>query len=76
MIERASQGENTSIIKIEKPKAFDEVLKQCYKPQNTQSLIATLSHVQKMTQTVNIYHFRSEPTRDAIRVAWETAKPI
>lgn len=75
ILERAIEDESDTIYQIDNLNAYDCIFSQAYKPQNTSSLIKTLKLIDEMKDKVCIYRFRSNPTRESVRLAWETANP-
>ena len=53
--------------------AFAKLLNQTYIPSDPSSSLMTLSLLRRMSGKVQIYRFRSTPTRTSVRYAYETA---
>ncbi len=75
ILERANEGENNSITEVSIDDAFSELLKQVYIPKNPQYMMKTMELLQEIGNKVHIYRLKSEPTREGIHLAYETAKP-
>ncbi len=73
IVERAKEAEKSSLIQVSQVEAFISLLEQTYKPKNNEARIKTLKLIERMCTRVKIYRFRSVPSREAIRLAWETA---
>ena len=76
LLERAEENEESSIKEISLGRAFPFLFRQTYKPENSDLLRKTLFLLKSLEGKVKIYEFRSTPTQEAIRLAYETAKPI
>lgn len=72
LLER-SEGGNT-VEEISFGDAFPVLLRQTYRPSDSGARRQTLSLLQAMAGKVKLYRFRSEPTAEAVQLAWETAR--
>ena len=63
----------STIKKISFSNAFNELLKQTYIPKSKQAVSKTLALLKQLDGKVDIYSFRSVPTRESVRLAWEVA---
>ena len=72
LLERSNSGNRVEEIGF--AEAFPQLLRQTYRPDDIQAKRKTLQLLQKMAGKVKIYRFRSEPTAEAVQLAWETAR--
>ena len=75
LLERAGEGEQTSIKEISLGQAFPFLLQQVYRPENPELMRKTLLLLKAMEGKVKFYKFRSTPTLEAVKLAYETARP-
>lgn len=75
LLERAQKEEESTIQEISFGKAFQTLLLQTYHPSNSDNMRKTVQLLKSLEGKVKFYHFRSSPTPDAIRLAYETARP-
>ena len=75
LLERADNENSTTIERVSFEKAFPMLLKQCYCPKEFTALFKTISLLKRMNGKVTFYIFRSKPNEEAIKIAYETAKP-
>lgn len=75
LLERADNGEESLIKQLSVGQAFPALLQQVYKPKNLERLLKTIQLIKKLDGKVLFYKFRSTPTTEAIRLAYETARP-
>ena len=75
LLERADDGEKTTIEEISFGKAFPFLFQQIYRPEDPDMMRKTLSLLQSLEGKVRFYKFRSTPTEDAVQLAYETARP-
>ena len=73
-VERTEDKEPDSIQEISKGKAFTLLLKQAYFPVQSEGRHKVLELVKAMTEKVKFYRFRSSPSMEAIRLAYETIR--
>ena len=75
LLERAAEGEKNTIEEISLGKAFPFLLQQTYRSSNPDLMRKTIQLVKAMEGKVKFYKFCSTPTPEAIRLAYETARP-
>lgn len=75
LLERVEEGEDSSIEEISLGKAFPFLLQQTHRPEDPDLMRKTLSLLKSLEGKVKIYRFRSTPTEESVRLAYETAKP-
>ena len=75
LLERTDEGEESSIEEICFEKGFPILLQQTYRPENPELLRKTLFLLKALNRKVKIYRFRSEPTEESVRMAYEVARP-
>ena len=73
ILERIEQGENSSVEEVSLGRAFPSLLQQIYHPEDSTLMRKTLSLLKDLDNKVKIYKFRSAPTLEAVRLAFETA---
>lgn len=71
LLERSDGGNKAEEMSF--GEAFPALLRQTYRPVDSQARRQTLSLLQTMAGKVKLYRFCSEPTAEAVRLAWETA---
>jgi hypothetical protein len=71
LLERSDGGNKVEEMSF--GEAFPTLLRQTYRPADSQARRQTLSLLQAMAGKVKLYRFCSEPTAEAVRLAWETA---
>ena len=74
LLERAEEGEKSSIEEVSLGKAFPFLLQQTHRPQDPVLMLKTLELLKLLEGKVKIYRFHSAPTEDSVRLAYETAK--
>ena len=75
LLERANEGERSTIEEITLGKAFPELFRQTNSPTNAEALHKTVDLLKALAGKVKLYKFRSTPTPEAVRLAYETARP-
>ena len=75
LLERAGEGEESSIEEVSLGKAFPFLLQQTHRPENPELMRKTLTLLKSLEGKVKIYKFRSTPTEESVWLAYETAKP-
>lgn len=75
LLERANEEEKTTIEEISIGKAFPTLLQQTYRPDDPEAMRKTIQLLKSMEGRVRFYHFHSTPTPEAVRLAYETARP-
>lgn len=75
LLERADEGEESHIEEVSLGKAFPILWHQTFHPEDPNLMRKTLSLLKSLEGKVKIYKFRSTPTADSVRLAYETAKP-
>ena len=75
LLERAAEGETSTIEEVSLGKAFPFLLQQIYWPLDSNLMRKTIYLLKSLQGKVKIYKFRSTPTSEAIRLAYETARP-
>ena len=74
LLERAAEGEESSIEQITIGKAFPDLLQQTHQPDDPNAMRKTIQLLMAMGEKVKLYRFRSTPTPEAIRLAYETTR--
>ena len=69
ILERSENG--NCVERLSFGEAFPAILRQTYWPDDADERRKTLDLLQAMASSVNIYRFRSEPTPEAVRLAYE-----
>ena len=72
LLERSDAGND--IREMSFSEAFPMLLRQTFRPDDIESGRQTLRLLKAMEGKVKIYRFCSEPTAEAVRLAWNTAK--
>lgn len=72
ILERSESG--NSVEEISFGEAFPVLLRQTYRPENMEARRKTLHLIQELAGKVKVFRFYSEPTRKAVRMAWEKAR--
>ena len=75
LLERAEEGEENSIEEVSLGKAFPFLLQQTYRPSDPDLMRKTIQLLKALEGKVKFYKFRSAPTPEAVRLAYETARP-
>lgn len=75
LLERADEGETTTIEEVSLGKAFPFLLQQTYRPSDPDLMRKTIKLLKALEGKVKFYKFRSTPTPEAVRLAYETARP-
>lgn len=75
LLERVADGEADSIEELTFRKAFPYLLNQVYCPKEPELMKKTLSLLKTLDGRVKIYKFRSTPTKESVKLSYETAKP-
>ena len=74
LLERIEKGEQTSIAEVRLGEAFVALAHQTYQCGEPDALQKTLRLLREFDGKVKFYKFRSAPTLEAVRLAYETAK--
>ena len=72
LLERSEQGNEISEMSF--AEAFPFLLRQTFRPDGAELKRDTLRCLQAMAGKVKVYRFRSEPTAEAVRMAWEAVR--
>lgn len=75
LLERTDKEGDSSIEEVSLEKGFPLLLQQTYCPNRADLMKKTLLLLQSLKGKVKIYKFRSSPTKESVRLAYETAKP-
>ena len=75
LLERADEGEESTIKEVSLGKAFPFLLQQTYRPSDPNLMRETIQLLKALEGKVKLYRFRSTPTPEAVRLAYETACP-
>lgn len=73
LLERADEGEQTTIEEISLGKAFPSLLRQTYWPKDPDLMRKTIQLLKAFEGKVRIFRYRSTPTIDSVRCAYEAA---
>ena len=74
-VERAENNKENSVTEISIGKAFPMLLQQVHYPKDPVAMRKTLQLLQAMAGKVDFYRFRGAPTKEAVKLAYETARP-
>lgn len=72
-VERGEENEPPVLTELKGAEAYTLLLRQTFHPSNPEAYKKTLFLLKKMMTKVKIYRFRSAPTQQAVRLAWEMA---
>ena len=72
-LERAESDEEDSVKEISLQDAFPFLMQQIYRPADSKGLYKTVQLLKALDGRVKLYKFRSHPTAEAVRLAYETA---
>ena len=72
LLERSEGGNR--IEEVSFAEAFPTLLRQTYRPDDADARRKTLRILQQMAGKVKVYRFISEPTAEAVKMAWERAQ--
>lgn len=75
LLERADEGEESSIEEVSIGKAFPFLLRQTHCPQSYDLMRKTIVLLKSLEGRVKIFKFRSKPTEESVRLAYEKARP-
>lgn len=75
LLERAAEKEKTSIKELSLGEVFPFVLQQVYRPMDSDLMRKTILLLKAMAGRVKFYQFRSARTHEAVKLAFETARP-
>ena len=73
-LERADEGESDTIIPMDTADGMIRLLNQTYQPPYDKAIYRILQLFKRMEGKVNFYLFRSAPTPEAVKLAYETVK--
>ena len=74
LLERANEEEESSVEEVSISKAFPILLQQTHLPKDLDLMKKTLYLLKSLEGKVKIYKFRSSPTKESVKLAFETAK--
>ena len=69
------RSEENRVERMTEVQAFMKLLPQMHHPADPDLGRNMLRMLRILTEQVAVYRFRSTPTQEAVRLAWETAKP-
>ena len=72
-LERAVESEDNLVKEISFCEALPMLLQQAYYPVGLDSVQRIIKLIEKLKEKVKFYRFRSTPTEDSVRLAYETA---
>ena len=75
LLSRADDGGGNRVRKLPFPEAFPRLLHQTHLPDEPEARRRVLYLLRSLAGRVDVYDFHSEPTAEAVRLAWETARP-
>ena len=75
LLERADKHEDDSIEEIKLSKAFPALLEHVHRTNKPEIMQKTIQMLKALEGKVKVYRFRSHPTMESIRLAYETARP-
>ena len=73
LLERTENGKRSSINEMDLDEAFIALLRHTYRPNNPIAMQKSLQLLQKLVEKTKVYQFRSDLSKDAIHLAYETA---
>lgn len=76
LLERAREGEESSIEEVSIGNAFPFLLKQTYRPEDPNLMKKTLSLLKSLEGKVKFYRFWSTPTAESVQLAYETSQVL
>ena len=74
LLERAGEGEADSVRPASFAELFPRLLAQTHLPEALENRQQTLRLLRSLAGRVRVYVFRSHPTEEAVRLAWETVR--
>ena len=74
LVERAEDGEQDAVTELTFSQAFPVLLQQTYRPADPEAMKKTLRLLAAMRGKTRFFRCRTAPTREAMRLAWETAQ--
>lgn len=74
-VERAENNTDNSVTEMSIGKVFPMLLQQVHYPKDPVALRKTIQMMQSMAGKVNFYKFRGAPTKEAVQLAYEIARP-
>lgn len=74
LLERADEGEGTLIEELSLGRAFSPLVRQTYQAKGAESIRKTMQLIKAFDGKVKFYRFRSAPTVEDVRMAFEAAK--
>ena len=75
ILERADEEEKSTIEEISLGEAFPSLLQHTHRPNDIESMRKVIQLLKSLDNKVYFYRFHSKPTREAVRLAYETACP-
>lgn len=75
LLERSQEMDSSSIEEVTAKQAFPVLVQQSYRPNDTEKLIRTMHLLKALDGKIKFYKFRSAPTVESVRLAYETARP-
>ena len=75
LLSRADDGSGNRVRKMPFAEAFPRLLHQTHLPEAPEARRRVLDLLRSLAGRVSVYDFHSEPTEEAVRLAWETARP-
>ena len=72
-LERADENH---VDELRQAEAFRALLPQIYRPEDPDLSRKMLAMLRVLTEQVKVYRYRSTPTQESVRMAWEIAKPV
>ena len=75
LLERVKDGEESSVEEISLGKAFPFLLQQTYRSKKPELMRKTLQLLKLFDGKLKIYKYRSSPTEESVRLAYEAARP-
>lgn len=74
LLERADGDERSTIEEISIGEAFPRLLQESHRPNDSFAMRKTILLLKSLDGKVKFYRFRSKPTKEAIQLAYETAR--
>ena len=73
LLKRTEDNEDSCLYRVKVSEVYTDLLKQIYLPQQSGTRIKTLELIKRLDGLVDIYCFRSAPSKESVQLAWEIA---
>ena len=75
LLSRSDSGRGNRVRKMTSAEAFPKLLHQAYLPEEAEARRRVLYLLRSLAGGVGVYDLYSEPTAEAVRMAWDTVRP-